>query len=91
MESTPRDYSAFDRLKLERKPVGVKFLPARPERICRIETKLAFCEMFWEAQQGEPFYVQKEDFLCVEPILFLRALVYFLVYSRMGATLVVLV
>ena len=69
MESTPRDYSAFDRLKLERKPVGVKFLPARPERINRIETKLAFCEMFWEAQQGEPFYVQKEDFLCVEPLL----------------------
>ena len=25
--------------------------------------------MFWEAQQGEPFYVQKEDFLCVEPLL----------------------
>jgi uncharacterized protein (DUF169 family) len=69
MESTPRDYSAFDRLKLERKPVGVKFLPSRPEGINRIETKLAFCEMFWEAQQSEPFYVQKEDFLCVEPLL----------------------
>jgi uncharacterized protein (DUF169 family) len=69
MESTIRDYSAFDRLKLERKPVGVKFLPSKPEGINRIETKLALCEMFWEAQQSEPFYVQKEDFLCVEPII----------------------
>lgn len=69
MEPISRDYSAFDRLKLERKPVGVKFLPARPEGINRIKTKLAFCEMFYEAQQSEPFYVQKEDFLCVEPLL----------------------
>jgi uncharacterized protein (DUF169 family) len=69
MELIPRDYSAFDRLKLERKPVGVKFLPARPEGINRIKTKLAFCEMFYEAQQSEPFYVQKEDFLCVEPVI----------------------
>jgi uncharacterized protein (DUF169 family) len=69
MESMPRDYSAFDRLELERKPVGVKLLPGRPEGINRIETKLALCEMFWEAQQSEPFYVQKEDFLCVEPLI----------------------
>lgn len=69
MELMPRDYSAFDRLKLERKPVGVKFLPVRPEGINRIETKLAFCEMFWEAQTSDPFYVQQEDFLCVEPVI----------------------
>ena len=69
MESIKRDYSAFDRLELDRKPVGVKLLPAKPAGIDRIKTKLAFCEMFWEAQQSEPFYVQKDDFLCVEPLI----------------------
>jgi uncharacterized protein (DUF169 family) len=69
MTSNPRDYSAFGKLNLERRPVGVKFLPARPEGIERIKEKLAFCEMFLAAQEQPPFYVQKEDFLCVEPLL----------------------
>ena len=69
MNSNQRDYSAFGKLNLERKPVGVKFLPARPEGIERIKEKLAFCELFLAAQEQPPFYVQKEDFLCVEPLL----------------------
>lgn len=69
MSSNPLDYSAFDKLNLERKPVGVKFLPSRPEGIDRIKNKLAFCEMFLAAQEQPPFYLQKEDFLCVEPLL----------------------
>jgi len=64
-----QDYSVFDKLNLERKPVGVKFLPSRPEGIDRIKNKLALCEMFLAAQESAPFYVQKEDFLCVEPLL----------------------
>ncbi len=67
--STPRDYSALEKLNLERKPVGVKFLPTRPEGIERIKEKRAFCEMFKEAQETDPFYVQEEDFICVEPML----------------------
>lgn len=69
MMSTPRDYSAFDKLNLERKPVGVKFLALKPEGIKRISEKRAFCEMFKEAQEGDPFYVQEDDFMCVEPVL----------------------
>ena len=69
MSSNPRDYSAFEKLNLERKPVGVKFLAIKPEGIGRIKGKLAFCEMFLEAQESEPFYVQQEDFICVEPLL----------------------
>lgn len=69
MISNPRDYSAFDKLNLERKPVGVKFLPTRPESIDRIKEKRAFCEMFKEAQETGPFYVQEDDFICVEPLL----------------------
>lgn len=69
MDSQPRDYSAFDRLELERKPVGVKFLPIKPEGIERLKEKRALCEMFKEAQEREPFYVQEEDFVCVEPLI----------------------
>ena len=67
--STPRDYSAFDKLNLERKPVGVKFLANRPQGIERIKEKRAFCEMFKEAQETGPFYVQEDDFICVEPLI----------------------
>jgi uncharacterized protein (DUF169 family) len=69
MASNPRDYSALDKLNLERKPVGVKFLPTRPEGMGRIKEKRALCEMFKEAQETGPFYVQEEDFMCVEPLL----------------------
>jgi uncharacterized protein (DUF169 family) len=69
MGSNARDYSAFDKLNLERKPIGVKFLPTRPEGIERIKEKRAFCEMFKEAQETGPFYAQEDDFMCVEPLL----------------------
>jgi uncharacterized protein (DUF169 family) len=69
MQSTPIDYAAFERLKLERKPVGVKFLATRPEGIDRINIRVSLCEMFKEAQETSPFYVQKEDFICVEPMI----------------------
>jgi uncharacterized protein (DUF169 family) len=63
------DYSVFDRLNLERKPVGVSFLPLRPEGIGRLDKALNFCEMFKEAQTSEPFYVGREDLHCIEPML----------------------
>jgi len=69
MTVKPRDYSILDKLNLERKPVGVKLLPVKPEGIQRIDKRLSFCEMFKEAQTSPPFYVQREDFYCVEPLL----------------------
>lgn len=69
MNSIPRDYSAFDRFNFERKPVGVKFLAMKPEGIERIKKGPALCEMFVEAQTKKPFYVQQEDFVCVEPFI----------------------
>jgi uncharacterized protein (DUF169 family) len=69
MNLKPRDFSGFNRLKLERKPVGVKFLPTKPEGIERLKESRAMCEMFKEAQEGSPFYVQEEDFVCVEPMV----------------------
>ena len=69
MSSKQRDYSVFDKFNFERKPVGVKFLPTRPEGIKRIDKELNFCEMLKEAQTSSPFYVQKEDLHCIEPLL----------------------
>lgn len=69
MNSTPKNYSVLDKFKFERKPVGVKFLATRPEGIKRLDKELNFCEMLWEAQESEPFYVGKEDFQCVEPMV----------------------
>ncbi len=69
MTAKARDYAILDKLKLERKPVGVKFLPIQPEGIPRITKRLSFCEMFKEAQTSPPFYVQKEDLFCIEPFI----------------------
>ena len=33
MSSALRDFSVLDRFHLERKPVGIKYLPTRPENI----------------------------------------------------------
>jgi len=63
------DYAILDKLDLTRKPVGVKFLPYKPEGIERIQKDLNFCQMFVEAQTSPPFYVQKEDLHCVEPMI----------------------
>jgi uncharacterized protein (DUF169 family) len=69
MSSNLLDYSVFDKLNLERKPVGVKFSSVKPEGIKRLGKDLNFCEMLKEAQVGSPFYVGKEDFRCIEPML----------------------
>lgn len=69
MKPKTLDYSVFTALELTRKPVGVKFLPYRPDGFARIEKSLNFCQMFVEAQTSRPFYVQKEDFHCVEPMI----------------------
>jgi uncharacterized protein (DUF169 family) len=65
MASTLRDYSALDKFKMERKPVGVKFMLARPKGIKKLAKELNFCEMLKEAQTSEPFYVGPDQWVCV--------------------------
>jgi uncharacterized protein (DUF169 family) len=65
VSSKPRDYSALDKFKLARKPVGVKFLITRPQGIKRVAKELNFCEMLKEAQENDPFYVGPDDWVCV--------------------------
>ncbi len=63
------DYGVFDKFHFERKPVGIKFVPTRIEGIERLTKNLNFCEMVKEAQTSAPFYVQRDDFHCVEPMI----------------------
>jgi len=65
MSSIQQDLSIFDKFKFERKPVGVKFLPTKPDGIKKLDKILDFCEMLVEAQNGSTFYVAKENFTCI--------------------------
>ena len=69
MSSIRQDLSIFNRFNFERPPVGVKFLPAEPNGLRRLDKILDFCEMLVEAQNGSTFYVSKENFTCVGPLI----------------------
>jgi len=69
MSSITQDLSVFSKFNFERPPIGVKFLPNKPDGIERLDKILDFCEMLLEAQEGRPFYATKEDFTCIGPLL----------------------
>lgn len=69
MDSIQQDLSIFNKFNFERPPVGVKFLPNKPDGIKRLDKILDFCEMLPEAQEGNVFYVTKENFTCVGPLI----------------------
>jgi len=69
MSSIQQELSIFNKFKFDRKPVGVKFLPTKPDGIKRLDKILDFCEMLVEAQNGSTFYVAKENFTCIGPLI----------------------
>jgi len=69
MGSIQQDLSIFNKFKFERQPIGVRFLPTKPDGIRRLDKILDFCEMLVEAQNGSTFYVSKENFTCVGPLI----------------------
>jgi uncharacterized protein (DUF169 family) len=69
MSSIARNYSVFDKFNFERKPVGIKYLPLKPDGIKRLDKSITLCEMVKEAQTSDPFYADRENFQCIEPIL----------------------
>jgi uncharacterized protein (DUF169 family) len=69
MSSIPQDLAIFKKFNFERLPVGVKFLPNKPDGIEKLDKILDFCEMLPEAQEGNAFYVTKENFTCVGPLI----------------------
>jgi len=69
MGSLQRGLSIFNKFNFDRPPVGVKFLPNKPGGLNRLDKVLDFCEMLPEAQEGNAFYVTRENFTCVGPLI----------------------
>jgi uncharacterized protein (DUF169 family) len=69
MSLIQQDLSIFKKFNFDRPPVGVKFLPNKPDGLGRLDKILDFCEMLPEAQEGNAFYVNKENFTCVGPLI----------------------
>ena len=65
MRPLKQDLSIYRKFDFEKQPVGVKFLPTRPEGIEQLDKSLSFCEMLKEAQErGTPFYISKDNETC---------------------------
>jgi uncharacterized protein (DUF169 family) len=65
MKPLQTDLSVYKKFNFERTPVGVKFLPVRPEGIEQLDTTMALCEMIDEARQrGTAFYIDKDNEDC---------------------------
>src|SRR4030043_795703 len=45
-------------------PVGIKFMVKQPYRVKRLNENMALCEMLKRAQEGNAFYVDKENHIC---------------------------
>lgn len=70
MRPLKHDLSVFKKLKLEREPVGVKFLYNKPDGIKRLKKNLALCEMLTAAQQSKtPFYADRDNYECAGPLV----------------------
>lgn len=69
MSPIPKELSILKKFDFERKPVGVKFTSTRPKGLKKPDKLMDFCEMLVEAQQGNAFYVTRDDFTCIGPLL----------------------
>ncbi|MBN1161759.1 MAG: DUF169 domain-containing protein [Dehalococcoidales bacterium] len=65
MNPLKQDLSIYRKFNFKKPPLGVKFLPTRPQGIAQLDKSLSFCEMLKEAQErGTPFYFAKENETC---------------------------
>jgi uncharacterized protein (DUF169 family) len=65
MNPLKQDLSIYSKFDFKKQPVGVKFLPTRPEGIEQLDKILSLCEMIKEAQERKtPFYISKENESC---------------------------
>ncbi|MFH1646138.1 MAG: DUF169 domain-containing protein [Chloroflexota bacterium] len=69
MSPIPPELSLLEKFDFERPPVGVKFTLTRPEGIKKLDKIMDLCEMLVEAQEGHAFYVTREEFTCIGPLL----------------------
>ncbi len=64
MTLTKKDLAILDKFGFDVQPVGVKFLAKRPDMVQRLNENLALCEMLKRAQEGNVFFVDKENHTC---------------------------
>jgi uncharacterized protein (DUF169 family) len=64
MTLTKTDLAILDKFEFDVQPVGVKFLAERPDSIERLNESMALCEMLKRAQEGNGFFVDKENHTC---------------------------
>ena len=64
MTLTKKDLAILDKFGFDVQPVGVKFLAKRPDMVQRLNENLALCEMLKRAQEGNTFFVGKENHTC---------------------------
>ena len=61
---TKKYVAIFNKFDFEVPPVGVKFLSKRPDKIERLEEKMALCEMLKKAQGGSAFFADAKNHTC---------------------------
>jgi uncharacterized protein (DUF169 family) len=54
----------LEKFEFERQPVGVKFLAKQPDKIERLDGKMALCEMLKQAQEGAAFFADAQNHTC---------------------------
>lgn len=60
-----QDLSIFNKLELEKQPVGINYEFFKPDGFEQLGKSLALCEMVKEAQgRGKPFYISKDNEDC---------------------------
>ena len=64
MTLTKTDLAILTKFDFNAPPVGVKFLAKRPDRVERLNEPMALCEMLKRAQEGDVFFVDKENHTC---------------------------
>ena len=64
MTFTKNDFVVLEKFDFDRQPVGVKFSFKRPDLLDRLEENTTLCTMLKRAQEGNAFYVDKNNLTC---------------------------
>ena len=61
---TKENIAVLERFNFDLPPVGVKFLAKQPDKIERLDKKMALCEMLKQAQEGAAFFAGAASHTC---------------------------
>ena len=64
MSLNKKDFAILDKFGFEIPPIGIKFLPKRPDMVDRLNENKTLCEMLKKAQEGNAFYADAENHTC---------------------------